>query len=774
MSVYALALAKGLESAEVSNAAAAQTNYRRIEARTDGWYDIDDGGVAQKLGYASAITNYWARNTTIVTLATAGDTVRLNTTEKLEFRDTAIYIYSDADGYMTLNADVGINFGINATNQIKLVDGVLQPVTNNDVDLGAASYKFKDGYFAGNVTAATPTLGSHLTTKDYVDGLINGLDWQESVLDRYDPTSGLPAEVLGARYIATATANGWTINHIYEWNGTSWTDITPNEGYACRVEDEDKQYVFNGTNWVDFGTTVNHNNLSGLQGGTTNEYYHLTSAQSTLIGNITSSSTEINYLDGTLPTAGMVIFGNGTYLTGDATNLYWDNTNKKLGIGTNSLTTEVLTVDGAIVIGTTTGTVDGTIRWNGTNFQGYKSGGWVNLDVSDTYWSKSGTDLKPATAGDDVHLSDNEVLYLGTGKDGYFYSSADDVYLTNQTSDKDIIFNINDGGVITTILRLDADVSRVAIMGATALEVLNVNGAVNIGTTTNTNNGTIRWNGTNFQGYKTGWVNLDEIGTCTSVGLSMPANEFDVANSPVTGSGTLTVTWDNQTQNKVLASPNGSTGVPSFRALVAADIPDLSTVYTSDVITTRGDLIRGNASGLPERLALGTNGYVLTSNGTDAVWASISAAATDAGTAQGQMLFWYATGVKWTYAETSELIWDDTNKRLGIDQATPAATLHVGDGGSFGTTTGIAFGDSDTFIYESADDALCFYVGGSLKHTISSVFDIDIDVTLANTQKFYIGDSTTDGSWRFYIDGNGDLIFEKRSTTWQYAGKFSL
>jgi hypothetical protein len=53
-------------------------------------------------------------------------------------------------------------------------------------------------------------------------------------------------------------------------------------------------------------------------------------------------------------------------------------------------------------------------------------------------------------------------------------------------------------------------------------------------------------------------------------------------------------------------------------------------------ITTRGDLIRGAAAGTPERVALGTTGYVVRSDGTDAVWdvpvTSGTAQATSAGT----------------------------------------------------------------------------------------------------------------------------------------------
>lgn len=67
-------------------------------------------------------------------------------------------------------------------------------------------------------------------------------------------------------------------------------------------------------------------------------------------------------------------------------------------------------------------------------------------------------------------------------------------------------------------------------------------------------------------------------GTVTSVGLSMP-NIFSVSNSPVTTSGTLTATLVSQTKNHVFAAPSTVNGTPSFRALVSADIPDLSSQY---------------------------------------------------------------------------------------------------------------------------------------------------------------------------------------------------
>jgi hypothetical protein len=71
-------------------------------------------------------------------------------------------------------------------------------------------------------------------------------------------------------------------------------------------------------------------------------------------------------------------------------------------------------------------------------------------------------------------------------------------------------------------------------------------------------------------------------GTVTSVDLSAP-DIFTVSNNPVTNSGTLTLTLATQTANYVWAGPTtGSSAAPSFRALVAGDIPSLTASKISD------------------------------------------------------------------------------------------------------------------------------------------------------------------------------------------------
>lgn len=64
-------------------------------------------------------------------------------------------------------------------------------------------------------------------------------------------------------------------------------------------------------------------------------------------------------------------------------------------------------------------------------------------------------------------------------------------------------------------------------------------------------------------------------GTVTSVAFTAaPSGIFDVSGSPITASGTIALSMDNQSANTVLVGPtSGGAATPAFRALVAADVP---------------------------------------------------------------------------------------------------------------------------------------------------------------------------------------------------------
>ena len=97
------------------------------------------------------------------------------------------------------------------------------------------------------------------------------------------------------------------------------------------------------------------------------------------------------------------------------------------------------------------------------------------------------------------------------------------------------------------------------------------------------------YNATNPAGYTTNTGTVTSVGgTGTVSGLSLSGTVTSTGN--LTLGGTLAVTPSNfssQTANTFLAAPNGSSGTPTFRTIVAADVPTLNqnTTGTASNIT---------------------------------------------------------------------------------------------------------------------------------------------------------------------------------------------
>jgi len=152
------------------------------------------------------------------------------------------------------------------------------PLTKGDLDNFGTVYITTNQTITGLKTfntlpqsAVNPVADDDLTRKKWVEDQIaaatGALDWQDSVLDK-DLNTPPGAPGAGNRYIVAAGGVGAWAGHdddIAEWDGAAWQFQTPNEGFACVVEDENKVYIYiAGTGWVLMASILDHGSLQGL------------------------------------------------------------------------------------------------------------------------------------------------------------------------------------------------------------------------------------------------------------------------------------------------------------------------------------------------------------------------------------------------------------------------------------------------------------------------------------------------------------------------------
>jgi hypothetical protein len=104
----------------------------------------------------------------------------------------------------------------------------------------------------------------------------------------------------------------------------------------------------------------------------------------------------------------------------------------------------------------------------------------TNADTLDTLNSTSFMRSDAATSNNtSISVLADTGLYVGADSDGRLFVSGTDVYVANQTQDGDTIFQVNDGGVTTTVIQIDG---ATASMGVRDITNLQADGVGNIGT----------------------------------------------------------------------------------------------------------------------------------------------------------------------------------------------------------------------------------------------------------------------------------------------------
>jgi len=238
-----------------------------------------------------------------------------------------------SDDMLNIEIDIESDATSNNTNSTIVSRNITGDFSANIItaDLNGSSDKV-DSCDVNDAGATTSDLWTALKITTEIESKINGVAWQEPVEDKDLSTPPITPSN-GDRYIVAVGGSGaWTghDNDIAEWDGSSWDFVSDVEGLACYVSDEDKLYTNNGTSWITFGSVTTHNNLSGLQGGILNEYFHLTNSDKNILTGSKAANTFLSapngsagnptfrtIVDSDLPAGGTItINGSGSGLNG--------------------------------------------------------------------------------------------------------------------------------------------------------------------------------------------------------------------------------------------------------------------------------------------------------------------------------------------------------------------------------------------------------------------------------------------------------------------------
>ena len=249
----------------------------------------------------------------------------------------------------------GPTAGIDYTDNLKITSGQL--------DVAQAIKTTNSPTFANVVSNNAPSQASHLTRKDYVDALIQGLKPKDNCLVATTANIALSGEqtidgvLTSSDRVLVWQQSDATQNGIYVSGSGAWTRATDADTGTEVLGAYTK--ILQGTNYggdqfvdtnssapeigvdditfADWGTTTNHNSLQGLQGGTTDEYYHMTATQHT---KATQNAT--GSLDGILTQADWSTFdgkedvltaGDGLERATDTLAVDYNSTNLKITAG---------------------------------------------------------------------------------------------------------------------------------------------------------------------------------------------------------------------------------------------------------------------------------------------------------------------------------------------------------------------------------------------------------------------------------------------------------
>jgi len=252
-----------------------------------------------------------------------------------------------------------VQVSTSAVEQIRIQDGAIVPVTDNDIDLGTSSLEFKDAFFDGTVTTDALVADTADINGGTVDGATIGANSASTGAFTTVTTTGNVDVGGNLTVTGTTTFNGGTLtlgdadtdNIVF--GGEVDSNIIPDDDDTHDLGSSSKQWkdiYIDGIAYVDGinfdGTAITSTaaELNILDGVTS------TAAELNLLDGVTATTAELNILDGVTSTAAELNILDGVTSTTAELNLLdgVTSTTAELNIldGVTSTATEINLLDG--------------------------------------------------------------------------------------------------------------------------------------------------------------------------------------------------------------------------------------------------------------------------------------------------------------------------------------------------------------------------------------------------------------------------------------------